>query len=163
MKPRVGITIEYSAWRRQPRISGSTKRAIAACVDEAVCPLPAKAEVSLLLCGDARIRELNKAWRGIDKATNVLSFPQQGPELQPLLGDIAISYETLQREARIELKSFSDHYSHMVVHGFLHLLGCDHEAKKDALLMENFERKILARLGVADPYARAPGLKAPGP
>jgi probable rRNA maturation factor len=115
---------------------------------------PAQGAVTVVVDDDARIRELNKLWRGLDKPTNVLSFPspdtQPGPERT--LGDIAISYETAAREAAAEDKSFADHMAHLSVHGFLHLLGYDHESDDDAEEMEGLERAILARIGVSDPY-----------
>jgi probable rRNA maturation factor len=115
---------------------------------------PAQGAVTVVIDDDARIRELNKLWRGLDKPTNVLSFPspdtQPGPERT--LGDIAISYETAAREAAAEDKSFADHMAHLSVHGFLHLLGYDHESDDDAEEMEGLERIILARIGVSDPY-----------
>jgi probable rRNA maturation factor len=115
---------------------------------------PAQGAVTVMVDDDARIRELNKLWRGFDKPTNVLSFPspdtQPGPERS--LGDIAISYETAAREAEAEDKSFADHMAHLSVHGFLHLLGYDHESDDDAEEMEGLERDILARIGVSDPY-----------
>jgi probable rRNA maturation factor len=115
---------------------------------------PAQGAVTVVVDDDAHIRALNKLWRGFDKPTNVLSFPspdtQPGPERT--LGDIAISYETAAREAVAEDKSFADHMAHLSVHGFLHLLGYDHESDDDAEEMEGLERDILARIGVADPY-----------
>ena len=115
---------------------------------------PAHGAVTVVVDDDARVRALNKLWRGFDKPTNVLSFPspdtQPGPERT--LGDIAISYETAAREAEAEDKSFADHMAHLSVHGFLHLLGYDHESDDDAEEMEGLERSILARIGVADPY-----------
>jgi probable rRNA maturation factor len=110
--------------------------------------------LAVLLTDDASVRRLNAQWRHIDKPTNVLSFPpvshQQGPVTA--LGDIAIAYETTAREAREESKPFTDHLAHLAVHGFLHLLGHDHETHADAEQMEGLERAILARLGVPDPY-----------
>ncbi len=115
---------------------------------------PAQGEVTIVVEDDARVRALNKLWRGFDKPTNVLSFP--APDTQPgparALGDIAISYETAAREAAAEGKSFADHMAHLAVHGFLHLLGYDHESDEDAEEMEGLERVILARIGVSDPY-----------
>jgi probable rRNA maturation factor len=115
---------------------------------------PAQGAVTVVVDDDARIRELNKVWRGFDKPTNVLSFPS--PDTQPgparTLGDIAISYETAAREAAAEGKSFADHIAHLSVHGFLHLMGYDHESDEDAEDMERLERVILARIGVSDPY-----------
>jgi len=125
---------------------------------------PAQGAVTVVVDDDARIRELNKLWRGFDKPTNVLSFPspdtQPGPArtglertgLERTLGDIVISYETAAREAADEGKSLADHVAHLSVHGFLHLLGYDHESDGEAEEMERLERVILARLGVGDPY-----------
>ncbi len=112
------------------------------------------AEVSLMFCDDARIRELNHDWRNIDKPTNVLSFPAtaQGG-LRLMLGDIAIAFETVQLEAADEGKSIADHTAHLIAHGFLHLVGFDHVEEQDALVMENKEREILAAHGIADPYS----------
>lgn len=115
---------------------------------------PAQGAVAVVVDDDERIRTLNRLWRGLDKPTNVLSFPS--PDTQPgatrTLGDIAISYETAAREAAAEDKSLADHVAHLSVHGFLHLLGYDHESDDDAEEMEGLERAILARIGVSDPY-----------
>jgi probable rRNA maturation factor len=107
------------------------------------------------LTDDAAIRALNNRWRGLDKPTNVLSFPApaalQGDS--PVhLGDIAIAYETVAREAESEGKPLAHHLSHLAVHGFLHLLGYDHESEPEAEAMEQQERAILARLRIPDPY-----------
>lgn len=113
-------------------------------------------EVAVMLTDDAGIRVLNRDWRSKDKATNVLSFPtpQMAREAgEPHLGDIAIAYETVAREAVAEEKPFDDHLTHLAVHGMLHLLGFDHETPDDAEEMEAMERAILAELGVSDPYA----------
>jgi probable rRNA maturation factor len=117
--------------------------------------------VSLLFTSDAVIQKLNQKWRGKDKPTNVLSFPagdslggspaENGVEF---LGDIALALETVQREAVDEGKTFEHHLTHLLVHGFLHLCGYDHETgDEDADEMETLERAILARLAIADPYA----------
>ena len=115
---------------------------------------PVRGAVTVIVDGDERIRALNKLWRGLDKATNVLSFSY--PDIQPgpesYIGDIAISHETAAREAAAEHKPFSDHIAHLAVHGFLHLLGYDHESDRDAEQMERLERSILARIGMSDPY-----------
>jgi probable rRNA maturation factor len=110
--------------------------------------------LAVLLTDDAAVRRLNMQWRGIDKPTNVLSFPPPTapPGAPKSLGDIAIAHETTAREAREEGKPFAAHLSHLAVHGFLHLMGYDHELEAQAETMENLERAILARLGVADPY-----------
>ncbi|MHB1111068.1 MAG: rRNA maturation RNase YbeY, partial [Devosia sp.] len=108
-----------------------------------------------VLTDDAEQRVLNRDWRGIDKPTNVLSFPQIEPfsPLIGILGDITLARETLEREAKEFEKSFEDHFTHLVVHGFLHILGYDHVEEADALVMEGLETQILASMGIADPYA----------
>jgi probable rRNA maturation factor len=110
--------------------------------------------LGVLVEDDAGIRELNRQWRGIDEPTNVLSFPAAAiPCLAPRhLGDIAISYESVIREAETEARPFAHHLAHLAVHGFLHLLGYDHQSDIAAEKMEGLERKILARLGIPDPY-----------
>ena len=107
-------------------------------------------ELSILFTDDAHIRRLNAAYRGKDKPTNVLSFPQAGG---PLLGDVILASETVAKEAVLAQKPLKDHIAHLVVHGFLHLLGYDHEADEEAEAMEALERAALKRLGIEDPYA----------
>ena len=117
---------------------------------------PNNAELSVMLANDATLRKLNLQWRSIDKATNVLSFP--GTDLQPgekadvILGDVVISMETTRREAVLENKSFDAHFTHLIVHGFLHLFGYDHETEQQAKQMESLESEILGLLGIPDPY-----------
>ena len=113
------------------------------------------AEVSVVLTDDAEQHELNRQWRGVDKPTNVLSFPQIEPfsPVVGLLGDITLARETLDQEAEELGVTLEAHFTHLVVHGFLHLLGYDHIADDEALKMEGLETQILATLGIADPYA----------
>ena len=113
------------------------------------------AELSILLTDDAEQRELNAQWRGKNSSTNVLSFPQIEPfgPVVGILGDITLARETLEREAGELGKSFADHFTHLVVHGFLHILGHDHLEEEEALVMEGLETQILASLGIKDPYA----------
>jgi probable rRNA maturation factor len=113
------------------------------------------AELSILLTDDAEQRELNGQWRGKDTATNVLSFPQIEPfgPVTGLLGDITLARETLIREAKEQGVTFEAHFTHLVVHGFLHILGYDHLTDEEALHMEGLETQILASLGVENPYA----------
>ncbi|MFN6951476.1 MAG: rRNA maturation RNase YbeY [Albidovulum sp.] len=125
--------------------------------------------ISLLGCSDGRIAELNADFRGKPQPTNVLSWPadergagedgaaparpQAGtPEMPQELGDIAIAWETCAREAEDQGKPMPDHVAHLLVHGLLHLLGYDHVRDGDAALMEAAEVRILAKLGLADPY-----------
>jgi probable rRNA maturation factor len=109
-------------------------------------------EISVLLTGDEEVRTLNSKWRGKDKPTNVLSFPQKRGLL---LGDVILAAETVAREAALASKPLEDHMAHLIIHGFLHLLGFDHEAEADAEKMEQLERVALKRLGISDPYAPA--------
>lgn len=106
--------------------------------------------VALLLTDDAEMRVLNRTWQGKDAPTNVLSFP--AAEGFGALGDVALAYETIVREADSQGKSFAHHTAHLLVHGYLHLLGYDHQTESDADRMEARERAILAMLGIADPY-----------
>lgn len=125
-------------------------------------------DVSVLACDDAKIAILNEDFRGKPQATNVLSWPsedraplvpgerpaipRQADPMASELGDIAIAYETCMREAETQEKRMDDHVSHLLIHGFLHLLGFDHVDDADALVMERLEAEILANLGKPDPY-----------
>jgi probable rRNA maturation factor len=113
------------------------------------------AELSILLTDDAEQHELNQQWRGKDSSTNVLSFPQIEPfgPVIGILGDITLARETLIREAAEQGVTFEAHFTHLVVHGFLHILGYDHLTDAEALQMESLETQILASLGIDDPYA----------
>ncbi|MGH7690710.1 MAG: rRNA maturation RNase YbeY [Gemmatimonadaceae bacterium] len=112
------------------------------------------AEISIRIVGTREDRSLNRRYRGRDYATNVLSFPADLPRgvASPLLGDLAICAPVVAREAREQHKAVRDHYAHLTVHGVLHLVGYDHVDDRDAARMEALETKILASLGVADPY-----------
>ena len=105
-------------------------------------------ELTIRVVGAAESRKLNRTWRGKDKPTNVLSFAADSP----LLGDLAICAPVVAREAREQGKLPAAHWAHMVVHGVLHLLGYDHENDRDAQRMEVRETKILAQLGIPNPY-----------
>jgi len=111
---------------------------------------PKTGELSIALINDAQIQTLNKDYRGKDKTTNVLSFPTTGPA--PCLGDIALSYETIVREAQAAGKDLEHHITHLLIHGFLHLQGYDHETDEEAAQMEALEIKALAQLGIDNPY-----------
>ena len=148
------ILVTAPCWAAEPDAEVLVQRAIEAAARQTSAD---GAEVAIVLTDDSGIRSLNRDWRGIDKPTNVLSFPAaktpaRGREPR-MLGDIAIAYETTRREAESENKPFAHHLSHLAVHGFLHLVGYDHENDADAETMESLERSILAGLGVPDPYA----------
>jgi probable rRNA maturation factor len=119
--------------------------------------LKGETEISVLFTDDVHIKELNARWRGKDKPTNVLSFPafsaSREKALPPMLGDIVLAHETVSREAELDEKRFDHHLTHLILHGLLHLLGFDHETEEEAEAMEAAERRILAKLAIADPYA----------
>jgi probable rRNA maturation factor len=169
--PRLEVSIEAPLWAAMPDAEAVVRDAIAAAtafVDSA----RQDAEVTVVLTDDATMRELNRIWRGIDKPTNVLAFPAaplpaapsstvsqprpglyaNGDFMPAPLGDIVIAFETTHREAEEEDKPFSVHLAHLTVHGFLHLLGYDHDSMEAAFEMERLEAVILARLGIPDPY-----------
>jgi probable rRNA maturation factor len=143
----VDVAMPCAAWRRElpgaARLARETVRAVL--VDAAVDA----AEVSLVLSDDDEIRRLNRRWRGKDSPTNVLSFPTGETRM---LGDVVLAFETVVREAEEGNRPLVHHFRHLIVHGVLHLLGLDHEAERDAVRMENRERRILREFGVPDPY-----------
>jgi probable rRNA maturation factor len=145
--------IEGAGWSALEGLDALVAGSLQAALEESGDDVAEGAEVSLLFCDDAAIRALNRQFRGQDKPTNVLSFPAPDPiETAPFLGDIAIARETVAREALEQGKSLGQHCRHMIVHGFLHLLGYDHEDDEEAEAMEAMEIRILRRLGVDDPY-----------
>jgi probable rRNA maturation factor len=162
--PITEVLVVADGWQNEPGAEDVIQRAIAAAAEIAGADT-GDAELAVMLTDDAGIRTLNSNWRGIDKPTNVLSFPALQPtgpvgpgDAPRMLGDIAIAYDTTRREADDEQKPFDHHLSHLAVHGFLHLIGYDHEKNGDAEAMETLEREILAQLGIPDPYAdRNPG------
>ncbi len=154
----IDVMIESDRWRENEDAQSLAREAIMKAA--AVLSTP-RAELAIVLTDDSAMRVLNRVWRGIDKTTNVLSFPTKGAgEERPLLGDIVLAYETIAREARAQRKPFAHHVAHLAVHGFLHLLGYGHERREDAEMMERTECAILRRLAIPDPYRRpARGLK----
>ena len=152
----IDILISSDDWDSVDDLDPLTRRCIAASVAESGVRLIDGCELSVTFCDDAEIQGLNAQWRGKDAATNVLSFPTPGaPENKPLLGDIVIAYETVAREAQEQEKTFHAHVTHMIMHGFLHLIGYDHESAAEAEEMETLERRIASTLGLRDPYAHA--------
>jgi probable rRNA maturation factor len=148
--PKIDVLVESDLWKKAKGIKSVIRQAVTAAA--ALLSTP-QAEIAILLTDDSAIRSLNRTWRGVDAATNVLSFPTGQTAGEPLLlGDISLAYETIAAEAGTERKPFAHHVAHLAVHGFLHLLGYDHERTKDAETMERLERDILRRLAIPDPY-----------
>jgi probable rRNA maturation factor len=151
------LAIEADGWPQEQILEAIILRAFSVAEAELGMSLAYPSEVSFLFTDDAAIQAINNEWRGKDKPTNVLSFPafplRPGMAPKPLLGDIVIALETVQREAFGESKSFENHLVHLIIHGLLHLLGYDHENDSDAEIMESLERKILEALAIPDPYA----------
>jgi probable rRNA maturation factor len=151
--PLIDILRESPLWDAEPDVDATLQRAVL----EASAGMSKDVELAIVLTDDSKIRALNLAWRSLDKPTNVLSFPAAdrggGGEAPAMLGDIVIAYETTKQEAVAQDTPFLHHLAHLIVHGFLHLRGYDHEAEDEAETMEQLERQILARLDISDPYA----------
>ncbi|MBB4101599.1 rRNA maturation RNase YbeY [Allorhizobium borbori] len=157
----IQVSVEDAGWPDEAileaaaaRILGAAARYLAETEGQ---PFPAHpVEVSLLFTGDEDVQEINAEWRGQDKPTNVLSFPampiQPSDMPGPMLGDIVVARETVEREAVALEKTFDEHLTHLLVHGFLHLFGYDHMTAEEAEEMEGLETRILAGLGLSDPY-----------
>ncbi len=153
--PEIEIEVEDPAWNAVPDVEAVVRRAALAALQ---CLLRGEATgeedltVTVLLTDDDSVAELNQSFRHKAGPTNVLSFPApKNPE--NLLGDIALAYGVCAREAAEQGKTLSDHLSHLTVHGVLHLAGYDHQTDDEAETMEDLERRILAALGIPDPYA----------
>lgn len=169
MTADIDLRIAAGDWSHLPDPEVWAAAAAAAALEAAGLG-PIDAEISLLLTDDAEIADLNAQFRGKPVPTNVLSWPAfplappspgapppapppAGPEGILPLGDVALAAGTVAAEAAERDLAFADHATHLLVHGVLHLLGYDHGTDADAELMEGIERRALARLGVADPYA----------
>jgi len=151
-------------WDSSSRWETLVRSAAEAAVAESAFPQLTKSErpveLSIRLTSDSEVKALNARWRGKDKPTNVLSFPQlepeeldsiaPGPEL--MLGDIVLARGVCEREAQEKGVSLEEHATHLLVHGTLHLLGYDHQDDGSAEDMESREVRALERLGISDPY-----------
>jgi len=151
---QIDVIVRSARWRKRPTAKTIVKQAVLAAA-KAVSTRPI--ELAIVLSDDSAIRALNRNWRSKNAPTNVLSFPAATPgnarSASPYVGDIVIAYQTTAREAVAEGKRFNHLLPHLAIHGFLHLLGYDHENDRDAQKMERLERKILKRLAIPDPYA----------
>jgi probable rRNA maturation factor len=154
----IDVRIDSDRWKAAGNAASIVRRAVVAAA--AGTRSTEGSELAIVLTDDSAMRLLNRDWRGIDAATNVLSFPTSKARNKTHLGDIVLAYETIAREASAEGKPLADHVAHLAVHGFLHLVGYDHERDKDALAMERAEREILRRLEIPDPYRSRPPRRA---
>jgi len=157
--------IEDPRWRHVPHICARLEAAARATLTELPKAMRFPCTVTLLLTKDATIKKLNHDFRGIDKPTNVLSFPQFHPDELPKLGrakqpvhigDIAISYQYVVAETERDHKILTNYVVHLLIHGILHLFGYDHLSGTEAVRMERLEKKVMAGLGLPDPYAPPP-------
>ena len=158
--PTVDIIIEDSRWNKL-QLAELAPRACGAALRQAGAPQCA-VEIALLACSDAKIAELNLAFRGRPAPTNVLSWPTarlaacphpgDAPEGRPHLGDIAVAWETCCAEAEKLERPMAWHTAHLIVHGCLHLVGFSHETNTRAREMETLEKGALASIGIASPY-----------
>ena len=146
----VDLIVEDEAWDRLEGKSALAETAIAAAQCEIDDILPGV--IAILLTGDDAVAQLNKSFRGKEGPTNVLSFPAS-EHADNHLGDVALAWGVVEREAADKRISVEDHLRHLIVHGCLQLQGYDHQDDDEAEHMEDLERRALARLGVSDPYA----------
>ncbi|MEM9168952.1 MAG: rRNA maturation RNase YbeY [Pseudomonadota bacterium] len=167
------VVVETDAWNALaadgpagdgPTGDGGLAALAGRCHAAAAAALPAlRGTACVLFADDDKLRALNAQFRGVDKPTNVLSFPAGDPTSAPVepafLGDVALAAETCAREAGEKGVPVLDHAAHLIVHGLLHLVGYDHQTDDEATMMETLETDILAGLGVAAPYG-APALEA---
>ena len=149
----IDISVEASDWTDEAVLESMARKAFTACLSKTQIKLDKGTEVSVVFTDDASIAKLNKTWRSKEQATNVLSFPAKMSGPFPVLGDIILASETVKREAELEGKSLQNHIYHLLIHGFLHLLGYDHVQDEEANTMESLEIAILETLSIHNPYA----------
>ncbi len=157
MTAMVHVACRSGTWRKAlPGADRLGRRAARAVLGAVSIGRRSRCELGIVLADDRFVRRLNRDYRGKDRPTNVLSFASGDGPLPPTarrpLGDIVLALGTLRREAREQDKSLRDHFAHLVVHGVLHLCGHDHVEPRRAARMERIERRVLATLGVPDPY-----------
>ncbi|MEZ5813389.1 MAG: rRNA maturation RNase YbeY [Alphaproteobacteria bacterium] len=147
--PDIDITVQHREWTHALSDAQNIVLSTVAVTLEKAGVNGENQELSLVLADNDFVQKLNKEWRGKDKPTNVLSFPQDEPSM---LGDIILAYETVAEEAEAQGKRFEDHMIHLIAHGLLHLLGHDHEEDHEAEIMESLEIEILAAMNIKNPY-----------
>lgn len=158
--PHIDLAIHADKWQNTNKpedvLKALCEKAILASGFVGSLSWPETSELSIVFTDDKEMTQINGEWRKLEKPTNVLSFPgddiQIGEPCGPVIGDIIFAYETIEREANEQSKSFENHLTHLMVHGFLHLFGYDHIDDDEAEIMENLETKILASLKINDPY-----------
>jgi len=151
----VEILVEAGAWPAETKLKLIASRIADRVIYAARPNLANDAELSIVFTDDIHIRALNRQFRNVDKATNVLSFPSAPAStgrVGPLLGDVVLAHETILGEAKSGDLTIEAHLAHLIVHGVLHILGYDHVEEAEALIMERLETEILDDLGIADPY-----------
>ncbi|MCQ8782170.1 rRNA maturation RNase YbeY [Mangrovibrevibacter kandeliae] len=154
----LSLAVEDPAWER---LGLDLERLVRRSLEAAAAGVPygvdLATEVGITFSNDAAVQALNAEWRGKDKPTNILSFPlvelAPGDRPAPMMGDLILARETVLAEARSEAKAVEHHICHLLVHGFLHLAGFDHQDDAEAERMEALEIAILHRLDIPDPYA----------
>jgi probable rRNA maturation factor len=157
--PLLDVLVASTLWHNVPELEVTLRRAIAAAAGVLASRASAR-ELAIVLTDNAEICALNLRYRGRNCPTNVLAFgaaPVGRGGAAPGLGDIVIAFETAAAEASAETKPLAHHVAHLGVHGFLHLMGYDHHSDDAAEVMERLERKILARLGIPNPYGLETG------
>lgn len=176
MKLKVNLDVAAAKWKKAfPRMQSKIEQAASCAFLNAKKPVAFKRrsfEIGVILTDDTNIKTLNKNYRGKNKPTNVLSFPQlnlqnfrrTSLDIFPVsseipLGDILLAFQTIQRECLEQGKSLEDHVIHLITHGTLHLLGYDHMRQAEAKAMEKLECDILESLGYPDPYHESPAKK----
>ncbi|MEM1106819.1 MAG: rRNA maturation RNase YbeY [Pseudomonadota bacterium] len=147
----IDLRVADPAWQALEAPEPLARRAFGAAAQQLKGPV--SGEVAILLTGDAELRALNAKWRGRDYATDILSFPP-GDTGEAFLGDLALGFGACSRDAGVLGLTLADHITHLLIHGFFHLRGLDHECDDEALTMEAMEAAALARLGLHNPYRR---------
>jgi probable rRNA maturation factor len=147
--PSIDIQVQSPLWAGQPLAEQTVRDAIAAA---ATILSTRSGELGIVLTDDSSVRAFTREWRGIDKPTNVLSFPVKSFDGRTMFGDIVIAYETLCKECDDEDKDFLHHLAHLTVHGFLHLIGFDHQVDAEAEEMEGLESRIMLSMNLPDPW-----------
>lgn len=161
MLQQIELHIRDSRWRKIRGLRATLKKACYQTLTHLPASLVFPITVNLLLTNDKAVRKLNRDFRGMDKPTNVLSFPQyESSQLTKMgrggehveIGDIVMGYQYIVAEAKKDHKILINHITHLFIHGLLHLFGYDHMTNKEADRMERLEKKIMAKLNLPDPY-----------